>query len=142
MLSPETLAELELTRDFDFLTTFPNKKEAPLILASDFEGPFVKGDPVNSMMMRRVQSGGRMYSDVYDCYNRQRQAGFYHLDLAQEAGDTIIALSFLLGRGVTDRGMRQAARYSCLTPGSDEVANFVQANGGLLVGLTSAPETM
>lgn len=141
-ISADNLAELGVVRDFKRDTRFPEIKSPTMILATDFEGPMVLGDPVSELMHSRVRSGGQLYGDIYDCYNRQRALGRYKSPLAQEAGDTIIALATLLTQDVSDSDMLSEAQNSKITPGADRVMDFIRANGGFGVAITSAPETM
>lgn len=129
---------LGLQRNLTELTTFPGVNNPKIILATDFEGPLVLGDPLTEVMKGKVKAGD-LFWDGYLCFTTLKDTGKY--DLGREGDDTIFTLPWMLAKGINHQDLLKAAGQSKITPGAPQLIEFVNENG-IGVGITSAPESM
>lgn len=122
------------------------RPNAPIRIATDFEGPLVLGDTAADIMRLVVKPenangidyGDILFNETYDWYMNyaRKEKGTW---TCQEGTDINFTLPLLLQRGVTEKHLDQLALNTFKkTPGTDNLLKFLEKKGAHIVAITTA----
>jgi len=144
-------------------SAYPERIKSSIVLGSDIEGPWFKGDFIAEAMTKylKPQNRGREANPsygqiIYTESLNQFTEDTFHLrrplaidttrktplmySRGQEGTDTIFTLPFLLAEGASYYDLMQLTLGSTQTPGSKELVDKLEARGIFVVGITTAPQ--
>lgn len=166
-VGPEIFARLE-QRSVWKATSFPERERSSIVLGSDIEGPWFKGDfiaeamainlhPRNGGIDASPSYGQIIYQESWDLFTgetlasrrplgrRRLNSGDLKMDplsfsRSQEGTDTIFTLPFLLAEGANYDQLKQLTLESKQTPGSKLLVDTLENQGVFVLGITTAPQ--
>lgn len=155
MVQVERELTISRSRDFTELTTFPEREKTHTVLATDVEGPLYLGDFIDEAMTEMVKPhdainihpayGKIIYAQTWQWFNdttkKNRGINPYNISsISQEGEDTLFTLPLFLACGVTQSYLEDMTLRSQPTHGSYELVKALEAQGVLVVGITTAPQ--
>jgi predicted HAD superfamily phosphohydrolase len=126
-----------------------------MVLATDVEGPLFLGDFIDEAMSEMVKPDGAidvvpkygkiLYAQTWQWFNdttKERRGinPYSRSSVSQEGEDTLFTLPIFLACGVTQSYLDNMTLRSQPTPGSYELVKALEAQGVLVVGVTTAPQ--
>lgn len=155
MIQAEREFTISNSRNFIDLTSFPEREKTHMVLATDVEGPLYLGDFIDEAMCDMVKPYGAndihpaygkiIYAQTWQWFNgvtkNKRGIDPYNISsVSQEGEDTLFTLPIFLACGVTQAYLDDMTFRSQPTPGSFELVKALEAQGVLVVGITTAPQ--